>query len=75
MTKPLTLRNREDNGDIEAGSQDTFPHKRNSFFPSYFDDFRIFCRLLALPIHAAFRKRCRDWEQAISPAAAIMAIV
>jgi hypothetical protein len=75
MTKPLTLRNREDNRDVGAGSRDSFPRKENAFSPPYFDDFQIFCRFLALPMHVAFKKRCRDWKHQISPAAAIMAIV
>jgi len=75
MTKPLTLRNREDNEDAAAGSRDGFSRKRNPFFPSYFEDFPIFCRFLALPTRAAFTERCRDWKHRISPAAAIMAIV
>ena len=78
MSKPLTLRNRVDKGDVDLDSlarSQNFPSKRNVRFPSYFDDFYNFSRFLALSLHAAFRKRRLGREHEITPAAAIMAIV
>jgi hypothetical protein len=75
MTKPLTLRNREDKGDVDPRSADSFPQKWNARFPSYFDDFCIFSRFLALSMRAALTKRRPRREHKITPAAANMAIV
>lgn len=78
MTKPLTERNREDKGDVDAGSRDNFPRflrERIAHFPSYFDVFYIFSRFLMLPQRAAFTKRHRYWKEEIAPAGAFMAIV
>ena len=75
MTKPLTLRNREDKGDVDPRLADSFPQKWNARFPSCFDDFCIFSRFLALSPRAAFTKRRPRREHEITPAAANMAIV
>ena len=78
MTKPLTLRNREDKGDVDLGSQDEFDGFKRTLkfrFPSYFDDFCIFSRFLALSMRAALTKRRPRREHKITPAAANMAIV
>lgn len=75
MSKPLTLRNREDKGDVDAGLREYSPRALQTVFPSYFDDFYNFSRFLALSLHAAFRKRRLGREHEITPAAAIMAIV
>ena len=78
MSKPLTLRNREDKGDVDLGSRnnfDRFPHKPNTRFPSYFDDFCSFSKFLALWMRAASTKRRARREHEITPAAANMAIV
>ncbi|HVI83589.1 MAG TPA: hypothetical protein VM717_12725 [Chthoniobacterales bacterium] len=74
MSKPLTLRDREDKGDVDAGSRDSFSHERNSRFPSYFDDFCIFSRSLGLQMAAAFTRRRRHLKSNIDPATATMAI-
>ena len=75
MSKPLTLRNREDKGDVDPRSADNFQQKQNARFPSCFDDFRIFSRFLALSVRAALTKRRPRREHEITPAAANMAIV
>ena len=78
MSKPLTLQDREDKGDVDPRSLDrfnNFPSKRNVRFPSYFDSFCNFSRFLTLSIRAALPKCRRYWEHQIPPAAANMAIV
>ena len=78
MTRPLTPRNREDKGDVDLGSQDGFDGFKRTLefrFPSYFDDFCIFSRFLALSPRATFTKRRPRREREITPAAANMAIV
>jgi hypothetical protein len=72
------VRNREDKGDVDLDSParfQSFPCNRNVRFPSYFDDFYNFSRLLALSLRAAFTKRRSEREHEITPAAASMAIV
>ena len=75
MSKPLTLLNREDKGDVDPGSRDVFAKTPSVCSPSYFDDFSAFARYLILQTHAALRKRCLRWRYETPPAAAIMAIV
>jgi hypothetical protein len=78
MSKPLTLRNREDKGDVDLDSLtrfQSFPCNRNIRFPSYFDDFYNFSCFLALSLRATLTKRRFGRKHEITPAAAIMAIV
>ena len=75
MSKPLTLLNREDKGDVDPGSRDVFAQMASACFPSYFDDFCALARFLMLQTHAALRKRCLRPKHEIPPTAAIMAIV
>jgi hypothetical protein len=75
MSKPLTLRNREDKGDVDPALREYSSRARNTVFPSYFDDFYKFSHFLALSLLAAFIKRRVGREHEITPAAAIMAIV
>ena len=75
MSKPLTLRNREDKGDVDPGSREKSRDARNTVFPSYFGNFNNFSQFLALSLHEPFRKRRLGREHEITPAAAIMAIV
>jgi hypothetical protein len=75
MSKPLTLLNREDKGDVDPGSQRFIARKRSARFPSYFTDFCVFLRFLMLRLKAAFRKRLLHSESKIPLAAAFMAIV
>jgi len=75
MTKPLTLRNREDKEDVDLSLREYFLRTLKFTFPSCFADFCFFSQFLALPMCAAFTKRCRYQKHEIPPAAAIMAIV
>jgi hypothetical protein len=75
MSKPLTLRNREDKGDIDRAFEAAFLRRLNSLFPSYFDDFRLFSRFSAIRIEAWSRRLRFNRKHEIAPAAAIMAIV
>jgi hypothetical protein len=75
MSKPLTLLNREDKGDVDPGSQRFVARKSSASFPSYFNDFYAFSRFLMLRMNAAFRKRRVCSESKIPLAAAFMAIV
>ena len=75
MTKPLTLLNREDKGDVDPGSQRGSARNLSASFPSYFNDFCAFSRFLMLRMIAAFRKRLPRSKPEIPLAAACMAIV
>jgi hypothetical protein len=75
MSKPLTLRNREDKGDVDPGLREDPLRAATTVFPSYFSNFSNFFRFLALSLHTAFTKRRLGREHEITPAAAIMAIV
>jgi len=75
MSKPLTLLNREDKGDVDPGSQRFNAHKLNASFLSYFNDFYAFSRFLMLRMNAASRKRLLRSKLKLSLAAASMAIV
>jgi hypothetical protein len=75
MSKPLTLLNREDKGDVDPGSQRFIARKPSASFPSYFNDFYAFSRFLMLRRNAAFRKRLFHSKSKIPLAAACMAIV
>jgi len=75
MSKPLTLRNREDKGDVDPGLRINSRRTLQNLSPSYFSDFSTFLLFLMLPMRAAFTKRRRDREHEIPTAAAIMAIV
>jgi len=78
MSKPLTLRNREDKGDVDPALRERFARELrelNTVFPSYFDVFCIFLRFLMIQTWAAFTKRRNRRKHEIPSAAAIMAIV
>jgi hypothetical protein len=75
MSKPLTLLNREDKGDVDPGAQPFIVHKLSANFPSYFVVFYTFSRFLILRRNAAFRKRLLRSKLKIPVAAAFMAIV
>jgi hypothetical protein len=75
MSKPLTLLNREDKGDVDAGAQRSTAHKLSAHFPSYFTFFYTFSRFLMLRRNAASRKRLLRSKAKIPLAAACMAIV
>jgi len=75
MSKPLTLLNREDKGDVDPGSRDFFAETPSARFPSYFDDFCAFARFLMLQLNAACNKRVVPCKRKFPLAAAIMAIV
>jgi hypothetical protein len=75
MSKPLTLLNREDKGDVDFSSRRFVARKLSSSFPSYFTDFCVFLRFLMLRMNAAFRKHRVCSESKIPLAAAFMAIV
>ena len=75
MSKPLTLLNREDKGNVDPGSPDFFAEMPSIFFPSYFDDFFTFVRFLMLQLNAACNKRVVPCKPKFPLAAAIMAIV
>ena len=75
MSKPLTLLNREDKGDVDPVPRDVFAKTLSACFPSYFGDFCAYARFLMLQTHTAVRKRLVRPKHEIPPAAAIMAIV
>ena len=75
MSKPLTLLNREDKGDVDPGSPDGFAQKLSAHFPSYFGDFCAFAQFLMLSMNAACKKRILLWKKKFPLAAAFMAIV
>ena len=75
MSKPLTLLNREDKGDVDPGSQRFIARKLSASFPSYFNDFYAFSRFLMLRLNAAPRKRLLRSKRKVPLAAASMAIV
>ena len=75
MSKPLTLLNREDKGDVDPGSRDVFAEMPSACFPSYFDDFFAIARFLMLQLNAACNKRVVPCKPKFPLAAAIMAIV
>jgi len=75
MTKPLTLLNREDKGDVDPGSHRFIARKLSPTFPSYFTSFYTFLRFLMLRMNATFKKRLVRSKPKIPLAAAFMAIV
>jgi hypothetical protein len=75
MSKPLTLLNREDKGDVDPGSPDGFARILSARFPSYFGDFCAFARFSMFQLNAASRKRAVSRKTKFPLAAAIMAIV
>ena len=75
MSKPLTLLNREDKGDVDPGSQRFIARKLSASFPSYFNDFYAFSHSLMLRMNAASRKRLIRSKRKLPLAAASMAIV
>jgi hypothetical protein len=75
MSKPLTLLNREDKGDVDPDSRDYFAPKLSARFPSYFLDFYTFARFLVIQPDAVLLKRRLGEKHEIPAAAAIMAIV
>jgi len=75
MSKPLTLLNREDKGDVDPGSQRFIARKLSASFPSYFNDFYAFSRFLMLRLNAACRKRLLRSKRKVPLVAASVAIV
>jgi hypothetical protein len=75
MTKPLTLLNREDKGDVDPGSPGFFAGKLNASFPSYFTSFSNFSAFLPVRANAALKKLRIGSKHKIPLAAAFMAIV
>ena len=75
MSKPLTLLNREDKGDIDPGSHRFIARNLSARFPSCLTDFCVFSCFLMLRMNAAFRKRLVSSKSKIPLAAAFMAIV
>jgi hypothetical protein len=75
MSKPLTLLNREDKGDVDPGWQGFLVRNLSVRFPSCFTGFCVFSRFLILRMNAASRKRLVRSKLKIPPAAAFMAIV
>ncbi|HZR78431.1 MAG TPA: hypothetical protein VFA58_04440 [Chthoniobacterales bacterium] len=75
MSKPLTLRNREDKGEIDRAFEAFLPRKCSGVFPSYFDNFPHFSWFSALLRRASLQKIRSAQRPEIAPAAAIMAIV
>ena len=75
MSKPLTLLNREDKGDIDPGSHRFIARNLSARSPSCFTDFCVFSCFLMLRMNAAFRKRLVPSKSKIPLAAAFMAIV
>ena len=75
MTKPLTLLNREDKGDVDPGSHRFIARNLSGRFPSYLTNFCVFLRFLMLRMNAAFKKRLVRSKPKIPLAAAFMAIV
>jgi hypothetical protein len=75
MSKPLTVRNREDKGEIDRAFEAFLPLRCGGVFPSYFDNFPHFSWFSALLTPAPLQKICPGQKPEIAPAAAIMAIV
>jgi hypothetical protein len=75
MSKPLTLGNREDKGDIDGGFGAGVVYTLKARFPSYFDDFCLFSQFLASQTLALSKELRFAREHEIPSAAAIMAIV
>ena len=75
MSKPLTLLNRVDKGDVDPGSDHFIARKLRASFPSYFTNFYVLSRFLKLRRNAAFRKRLLRSQPKIPLTAAFMAIV
>jgi hypothetical protein len=75
MTKPLTVPNREDKGDIDPRTPSFFAGDPNTSFPSYFTDFPNFSVFFPLRANAPLRKRSFSSRREIPLAAAFMAIV
>lgn len=75
MSKPLTLLNREDKGDVDPGSHRFIARNLSARFPSCFTDFCVFLRFLMLRMNAVFKKRLLHSKSKIPLAAAFMAIV
>ena len=75
MSKPLTLRNREDKGEVDRGLEARVTVCLKAGFPSYFDRFSQFFPFLA-PWTKVWSRRLRfRQEHEITSTAAIMAIV
>ena len=75
MSKPLTLRNREDKGEVDRGLEAHVAVCLKAGFPSYFDSFSQFFPFLALRTREWSRKLRFRQEHEITSTAAIMAIV
>jgi hypothetical protein len=75
MSKPLTLLNREDKGDVDPGSHRFKARNLSARFPWCFTDFFVFSCFLTLRMNATFRKRLVRFKSKIPLAAAFMAIV
>jgi hypothetical protein len=75
MSKPLTLLNREDKGDVDLGAQRFITRNASANLPSYCTEFCVFSRFLMLRRNAAFTKRLVRSKPKIPLAAAFMAIV
>ena len=75
MSKPLTLLNREDKGDVDPGSRRFKARNLSACFPSCFTDFGVFSCFLMPRINATFRKRLVRFKSKTPLAAAFMAIV
>jgi hypothetical protein len=75
MSKPLTLLNREDKGDVDPGPRACPAQNLSARFPSYFGDFFAFLRFSMLRMGAAFSKRLVPPKLKVPLTAAFMAIV
>ena len=75
MSKPLTVLNREDKGDVDPGSHRFIARNLSGRFPSYLANFCVFLRFWMLRMNAALRKRLVRSKAKIPLAAAFMAIV
>jgi hypothetical protein len=75
MSKLLTLRNREDKGDVHSGFEARLARTLKALSPSYFDGFCLFSWVLVLRAQASSKKLRLGSKHEIAPAAAIMAIV
>jgi len=75
MSKPLTLLNREDKGDVDPGSRDFFAETPSARFPSYFGDFDIFNLFLLLRAGAQLSQRRTGSKREFPLITAFMAIV
>jgi len=75
MSKPLTLRNREDKGEVDPGSEARLAVSLKAGFPSYFESFSQFFPFLALRTRVWSQKLRFRREHEITSAAANMAIV